>query len=60
MDGNKRLGWLATAVFLELNDASVAQAANDDVYDLVIAVASSEITLAAIAERLEAFAQPGR
>ncbi|MDE0319683.1 MAG: Fic family protein, partial [Acidimicrobiaceae bacterium] len=24
VDGNKRLGWLATAVFLELNDASVS------------------------------------
>ena len=26
IDGNKRLGWLATAVFLEINDASVAAA----------------------------------
>ena len=32
VDGNKRLGWLSTAVFLELNDASVAGATNDEVY----------------------------
>ncbi len=56
IDGNKRLGWLATAVFLELNDASVAGATNDDVYDLVITVASTKTTLEEIASRLEALA----
>jgi death-on-curing protein len=56
IDGNKRLGWLATAVFLELNDASVAGATNDDVYDLVITVASTKTTLDDIATSLEAFA----
>lgn len=40
IDGNKRLGWLATAVFLELNGASVAHASNDDVYDFVIDIAA--------------------
>jgi death on curing protein len=40
VDGNKRLGWLATAVFLELNGVKVSQATNDDVYKLVIWVAS--------------------
>ena len=55
IDGNKRLGWLATAVFLELNDASVAAATNDDVYDLVITVASTKAALDEIAARLEAF-----
>ena len=54
IDGNKRLGWLATAVFLELNDASVAGATNDDVYDLVIAVASTKMIVEDIAARLEA------
>jgi death on curing protein len=43
IDGNKRLGWLATAVFLELNGASVANASNDDVYDLVIRVAAERL-----------------
>jgi death-on-curing protein len=56
IDGNKRLGWLATAVFLELNDANVAGATNDDVYDLVITVASTKTTLDDIATSLEAFA----
>jgi death on curing protein len=39
VDGNKRLGWLATATFLELNGAVVTGASNDDVYDLVMSVA---------------------
>ncbi|MCP3854411.1 MAG: hypothetical protein GY698_06705, partial [Actinomycetia bacterium] len=39
IDGNKRLGWLATAVFLELNNHSVAAAANDPVFELVTRVA---------------------
>ena len=41
VDGNKRLGWLATAVFLDLNGIEVGRASNDDVYDLVMAVAES-------------------
>ncbi len=53
VDGNKRLGWLATAVFLEINDASVAEAPNDDVVDLVMAVASSGSTVDQIAQQLE-------
>lgn len=52
VDGNKRLGWLATAVFLEINDASVAAASNDDVYDLVMAIAAEASTTEGIAEKL--------
>ena len=52
IDGNERLGWLATAVFLEINDASVAAAPNDDVYDLVMAVAAGASTIEGIAEKL--------
>ncbi len=52
IDGNKRLGWLATAVFLELNDASLAAAANDDVYDLVMLVAISSPSIEEIATAL--------
>jgi death-on-curing protein len=55
VDGNKRLGWLTTATFLELNDASVAGASNEEVYDLVIEVASSDLALEEIASRLETF-----
>ena len=57
VDGNKRLGWLAAAVFLELNGATVAHASNDDVYELVMEVASSRLDLGQITARLEAFAQ---
>lgn len=57
VDGNKRLGWLATAVFLEINGASVAHAGNDDVYELVMEVASSRLDLGQITLRLEALAQ---
>lgn len=54
VDGNKRLGWLATAVFLELNDASVAHVDNAAVYELVMDVASGDTRFAEIAARLEA------
>jgi death-on-curing protein len=40
VDGNKRLGWLATAVFLELNGLDTAVATNDDVFDFVMWVAA--------------------
>ena len=39
IDGNKRLGWLATAVFLEINGIAATTASNDDVYDLVLDLA---------------------
>lgn len=54
VDGNKRLGWLATAVFLELNDASVSTASNDAVYDLVMTVAEGDIAVDDIAASLRA------
>ena len=54
VDGNKRLGWLATAIFLELNDASVSAATNDDVYVLVMSVASTDIGVGDIAAALRA------
>ena len=54
IDGNKRLGWLATAVFLELNDASVANATNNEVYDLVITVPSTNVSIEDLAATLEA------
>jgi death-on-curing protein len=40
VDGNKRLAWLATASFLELNGVAAADAANDDVYAFVMAAAA--------------------
>ncbi len=54
IDGNKRLGWLATAVFLEINDHSMADARNDDVYEFVVSVASNQLDIDHIASRLAA------
>lgn len=54
IDGNKRLGWLATAVFLEINDASVSKVGNDEVYDLVLTVATDDCTVDQIAGLLRA------
>ena len=52
VDGNKRLGWLATAVFLELNGVQVVTASNDHVYELVIRVAAGHDTVEQIAGAL--------
>lgn len=59
VDGNKRLGWLSTAVFLEINGRPVAQVPNDAVYDLVIEVAATDLSLDVVASRLEALTRPG-
>ena len=58
VDGNKRLGWLATAVFLELNRVGASDASNDDVYDLVVWVASTNPELDDITDRLRAVVNP--
>ena len=57
VDGNKRLGWLATAVFLEINGVEISRASNDDVYDLVIDVAAGQPTVDTVAERLRQLAK---
>ena len=56
VDGNKRLGWLATAVFLEVNGVSITAAPNDDVYRLVLRVASESPDVEEIATWLSALA----
>lgn len=52
IDGNKRLGWLATAVFLDMNGVDPTRASNNDVYDLVMDVAGGEMSVQEIAGRL--------
>jgi death-on-curing protein len=52
VDGNKRLGWLAAATFVELNDASVLSASNDAVVDLVVLVADGRRDVPAITAAL--------
>jgi death on curing protein len=51
IDGNKRLAWLATAVFLDINGWSVALE-DDTVFELVMAVAAGTLDVAEIAARL--------
>lgn len=52
IDGNERLGWLACAVFLDLNGIDPTVAANDDVFELVMGVASESIDVAVLSQRL--------
>lgn len=52
VDGNKRLAWLATAVFLELNGTNVTEVSNDAVYELIIDVAAGDHSPDEIAEKL--------
>jgi death-on-curing protein len=59
VDGNKRLGWLATATFLEINGVTTTGAANDDVYELVMAVAAGRQEVGEIAEALRRLVAPG-
>ena len=54
VDGNKRLGWLATVVFYGLNDITL-EAPDDDAYELVMAVARSEPPVEDIAAALRAW-----
>jgi death-on-curing protein len=58
VDGNKRLGWLATAVFYGLNGV-VLDAPDDPAYELVMAVARGEVEVQEIAGTLGAWHAPG-
>jgi death-on-curing protein len=60
VDGNKRLGWLASAVFLDLNGTDPTEASNDDIYDLVMHVAAHPIELDKLAQRLRAIVNTNR
>ncbi|MBK8446927.1 MAG: Fic family protein [Micropruina sp.] len=51
IDGNNRVGWLATVVFYGLNDMEL-EAPDDEGYDLVTSVASRSITYQEAAEHL--------
>jgi len=51
VDGNKRLAWLATVVFLELNGRAVGLS-DDDAFALVMDVAAGKAEVDEIARRL--------
>jgi death-on-curing protein len=53
VDGNKRLGWLTTAVFMEVNGVEISCADNDEVHELVIDVASTQLGIDEISRRLK-------
>lgn len=56
IDGNKRTAFVATALFYALNGHHVQAEAEDQLFDLVIAVATRELdTVRAIAARLARF-----
>jgi death-on-curing protein len=50
-DGNKRLAWLATVVFLDLNGFE-PEVSDDEAFDLVMDVAQGTVELAEITRRL--------
>lgn len=52
VDGNKRLGWLATVVFLDLNGL-YPDLSDTDAFELVWEIASTSLDVHAIAVRLQ-------
>lgn len=56
VDGNKRLGWLATLVFLDLNGVWI-EAPDDDAYELVVALASGAVGLEEVAQALSSWVE---
>lgn len=50
-DGNKRLGLLATAVFLDINGETL-ELTDEDAFELVVTVAAGRIDVEEIAHRL--------
>lgn len=52
VDGNKRLGWLATATFLEINGIAVTSTPDEDVYRFVVGVAAGRDDVDQLAEAL--------
>jgi death on curing protein len=59
IDGNQRLGWLACAVFLDLNDTDPTVASNDDVVGLVVDLAASSIDVPELATGLRTIIENG-
>jgi death-on-curing protein len=51
VDGNKRLGWLATTVFLDINGETI-ELGDDDAFELVRAVAEGRLDVDEIPDRL--------
>jgi death-on-curing protein len=56
VDGNKRLAWLATVVFLDLN-GQAPDLDDDEAFQLVMDVAAGAADVQEIAERLRVIAR---
>ncbi|MFF3504877.1 type II toxin-antitoxin system death-on-curing family toxin [Streptomyces sp. NPDC003247] len=55
VDGNKRMAWMSTVVFLDFNGTEMVGVDQDEAYKLVIEVASGSLEdVGMIARRLEA------
>jgi death-on-curing protein len=53
LDGNKRLGWVAAATFLQITGGAVRDDRQDEAYELVIDVATGSVSdVGQIAKRL--------
>lgn len=59
VDGNKRLAWTTTVVFLRLNEVGLTRPTDDDVYDFVLAAAAGDRDLPAIRSFLSAMVADG-
>jgi death on curing protein len=59
VDGNKRLGFLATAVFLRINGYSL-ELTDDEAFDLTMSVAAGQLDVAGIEKRLRLAQLSGR
>jgi death-on-curing protein len=56
VDGNKRLGWAAVAVFHDLNGSDLDPPSVDEAVELVVAVAAGHMPLRKLSERLASWA----
>jgi death-on-curing protein len=56
VDGNKRLAWAAAVVFYDLNGFDLDPPTVDEAVDLVIAVATGQVDLPRLTERLASWA----
>lgn len=57
VDGNKPLGWLAASVFLELNGVDTTSIPNQRVYELVMKVAASQLSVEDLAAQLRTISE---
>ncbi|PSL02527.1 death-on-curing protein [Haloactinopolyspora alba] len=57
IDGNKRVAWATTAVFLLDNGLSLLEVDQDDAYDFMISVAAGKLELTEIAQWLQGRAE---